>query len=52
MSNFVPLNRHQKNALVIQLYEQGKTRLQIAEVVHMGFKNIADVIKKHTGEGS
>ena len=50
MSNFVPLNQHQKKALVIQLYEQGKTRRQIAEVVHMGFKDIADLIKKHTGE--
>ena len=50
MSNFVPLNRHQKKALVIQLYEQGKTRRQIAEIVHMAFKDIADIIKKHTGE--
>ena len=50
MSNFVPLNRHQKKALVIDLYNQGKTRRQIAEVVHMGFKDIADVIRKHTGE--
>jgi hypothetical protein len=52
MSNLVPLNRHQKKALVIQLYEQGKTRRQIAEVAHMGFKDIADVIRKHTGEES
>jgi hypothetical protein len=37
---------------VIQLYEQGKTRRQIAEVAHMSFKDIADVIKKHTGEES
>ena len=37
---------------MIQLYEQGKTRRQIAEVVHMGFKDIADVIKKHTSEDS
>ena len=50
MSDFVSLNKHQKKALVIQLYEQGKTRRQIAEVVHMSFKDIADVIKKHTGE--
>jgi hypothetical protein len=52
MSNFISLNRHQKKALVVQLYEQGKTRRQIAEVVHMGFKDIADVIKKHIGEES
>ena len=52
MSDFISLNQHQKKALVIQLYQQGKTRRQIAEVVHMGFKDIADVIKKHTGEDS
>jgi transposase len=52
MSDFISLNRHQKKALVIQLYEQGKTRRQIAEAVHIGFKDITDVIKKHTGEDS
>jgi len=52
MSNFVSLNRHQKKALVIELYEQGKTRRQIAELAHMSFKDIANVIRKHTGEDS
>jgi hypothetical protein len=52
MSDFTSLNQHQKKALVVQLYEQGKTRRQIAEVAHMSFKDIADVIKKHTGENS
>jgi hypothetical protein len=52
MSDIATLNQHQKKALVIQLYEQGKTRRQIAEIVHMGFKDIADVIKNHTGEDS
>ena len=52
MSDFISLNQHQKKALVIQLYEQGKTRHQIAEVVHMGFKDIADVIRKHIDEDS
>jgi hypothetical protein len=52
MSDFTSLNQHQKKALVIQLYEQGKTRRQIVEVAHMSFKGIADVIKKHTGEES
>jgi cytidylate kinase len=37
---------------VIQLYEQGKTRRQIAEVAHMSFKDIANVIKKHIGKDS
>ena len=50
MSDFISLNQHQKKALVIELYKQGKTRRQIAEVAHMSFKDIADVIKKHTGE--
>jgi hypothetical protein len=52
MSDLTSLNQHQKKALVIQLYEQGKTIRQIAEVAHMSFKDIADVIKKHTGEDS
>jgi hypothetical protein len=52
MSEVVLLNKHQKKALVIQLYEQGKTRRQIAETVHMSFKDIADVIRIHTGEDS
>jgi hypothetical protein len=52
MSDIVSLNQHQKKALVIQLYQQGKTRRQIAEVVHMSFKDIANVIKNHTGEDS
>ena len=51
MSNLVPLNRHQKKALVIELYNQGKTRRQIAETVHMSFKDIADIINEYTGEG-
>ena len=50
MSEFASLNQHQKKALVIQLYEQGKTRRQIAEVVHMSFKDIADVINEYSGE--
>jgi hypothetical protein len=35
---------------VIQLYNQGKTRRQIAEIVHMSFKDIADIINEYTGE--
>ena len=50
MSNIVLLNRHQKKALVIELYKQGKTRRQIAEIVHMSFKDIADIINEFTGE--
>jgi transposase len=50
MSSLVPLNRHQKKALVIKLYNQGKTRRQIAEFVHISFKDIADIINEYTGE--
>ena len=50
MSNIALLNKHQKKALVIELYKQGKTRRQIAEVVHMSFKDIADIINEYTGE--
>lgn len=50
MSEIVLLNKHQKKALVTELYKQGKTRRQIAEVVHMSFKDIADIINKYTGE--
>jgi hypothetical protein len=39
MSNLVSLNKHQKKALVIELYNQGKTRRQIAEIVHMSFRH-------------
>jgi hypothetical protein len=50
MSDFILLNKHQKKALVIEFYKQGKTRRQIAEVVHMSFKDIADIINGYTGE--
>jgi transposase len=49
MSDMVLLNRHQKKALVIELYKQGKTRRQIAETVHMSFKDIADIINQYSG---
>jgi hypothetical protein len=50
MSDIVLLNKHQKKALVIELYKQGKTRRQIAETVHMSFKDTADIINEYTGE--
>ena len=50
MSDIVLLNKHQKKALVMELYKQGKTRRQIAETVHMSFKDIADIINEYTGE--
>jgi cytidylate kinase len=50
MSEIVLSNKHQKKALVIELYKQGKTRRQIAETVHMSFKDIADIINEYTGD--
>jgi transposase len=50
MSDVVLLNKHQRKALVIEFYKQGKTRRQIAETVHMSFKDIADIINEYTGE--
>ena len=50
MSEIVLLNKHQKKALVVELYKQGKTRRQIAEIAHMSFKDIADIINEYTGE--
>jgi hypothetical protein len=44
------LNKHQKKALVIELFKQCKTRRQIAEIIHMSFKDIADIINGYTGE--
>jgi transposase len=52
MSEIVLLNKNQKKALVVELYKQGKTRRQIAETVHMSFKDIADIINEYTGEGN
>lgn len=50
MSEIVQLNKHQKKALVIELFKQGKTRRQIAEIVHMSFEDIASIINEYTGE--
>jgi hypothetical protein len=50
MSDIVLLNKHRKKALVIEYYKQGKTRRQIAETVHMSFKDIAEIINEYTGE--
>jgi hypothetical protein len=50
MSEIVLLNKHQKKLFVIELYKQGKTRRQIAETVHMSFKDIANIINEFTGE--
>jgi Mor family transcriptional regulator len=48
-------SRAEKVDYVIRLYEQGKTRREIAKEVHMSFGNIAAIIRRvegdHTNEG-
>lgn len=46
------LTRVEKEELVKQLYEEGKTIREIAKVVHMSFTDIAAIIRKVTGESS
>jgi DNA-binding Lrp family transcriptional regulator len=41
--------RKQKEILVIQLYQQGKTIREIAKEVHMSFSRISQVIKRFEG---
>jgi hypothetical protein len=50
MSETALLNKHQKKALVIELYKQCKTPRYKAETVHMSFKDIANIINECTGE--
>ena len=44
--------RSEKEELVKQLYEEGKTIREIAKVVHMSFTDISATIKKVTGDSS
>jgi len=39
------LNKKEKEELVIKLHQENKTIRQIAEIVHMGFKDISTIIK-------
>jgi transposase len=45
----VILNKNQKRQLVVELYQQGKTMREIAQQVHMSFKDIATVIRQMDG---
>ena len=40
------LNKKEKEELVIKLHQENKTIRQIAEIVHMGFKDISTIIKR------
>ena len=44
------LNKTEKEKLVIELYNKGKTIREIAKEVHMSFGDISIIIKKFTGE--
>jgi transposase len=43
-------SRAEKEARVIELYNQGKTIRDIAREVHMSFGSISEIIKKANGE--
>jgi transposase len=46
------LTRSEKEELVKQLYEEGKTIREIAKTVHMSFGPIGNIIRKVTGDSS
>jgi hypothetical protein len=43
------LNKKEKVELVVKLYQENKTIRQIAEVVHMSFKDIGTIIRRIDG---
>ncbi len=40
------MNREEREEYVIRLYEEGRTVRQIAELVHMSFRNIGAITNK------
>lgn len=44
------ITKAEKEKLVLELYEQGKTYRDIANQAHMSLGDISKIIKKHTGE--
>jgi transcriptional regulator len=48
--DWLVLNRSEKQKSVIELYNQGKTIRQIAQIVHMSFGDISFIIRQETGE--
>jgi hypothetical protein len=44
------MTRDQKERYVLELYQQGKTIRQIAELTHMSFRDIGTITKKHKKE--
>jgi hypothetical protein len=46
----VILNKKEKEQLVVKLHQENKTIRQIAEIVHMNFKDIGTIIKRIDGQ--
>lgn len=44
------MKREEKEKLVIQMAEAGKSTRHIAQAVHISLKDIGTIIRKHTGE--
>ena len=45
MASLLDMNRTEKEQYVIQLYKEGKSIREIAELVHMSFRDIGAIIK-------
>jgi DNA-directed RNA polymerase specialized sigma subunit len=43
----IKLNKFEKEKRVIELYKEGKTIREIAQEVHMAFRDISQIIKKY-----
>ena len=46
----VILNKKEKEELVVKLHQENKTIRQIAEIVHISFKDIGAIIKRIDGQ--
>ena len=46
----VILNKKEKEELVVKLHQENKTIRQIAEIVHMSFKDIGAIIRRIDGQ--
>jgi hypothetical protein len=48
----VILNKREKEELVVKLHQENKTIRQIAEIVHMSFKDIGAIIRLIDGRAN
>mgnify|MGYP003544880955 CR=1 FL=1 len=48
----VILNKKEKEELVVKLHQENKTIRQIAEIVHMSFKDIGVIIRRIDGQAN